>query len=255
MAFKGITISDAIISDGQQQGSVYVEPGPYLVEVVGAKPSPEDLDDDKTEYILWGLKILQGSEGVGRKLRHYTYMSEAAQFQLGNLLFFTGNQNLAEKISKSGKTLEEYSDFVEFVALLEKKTRGKKFGVEVADDSFNGNPRSKVMELFPASEFPERFGGGGTVPEDQYVKAVEDDVEEVEDDVEEVEDDVEEAPAPPPKKAPAKTAAALATASAAAAKAAASAAAAKATVKTAAAKTSGKARAKTVEEELGDWFK
>lgn len=81
------------------------------------------------------------------------------------------------------KRIETYGDFTQFVEILLRMTKGKKIGGLVADDSYNGNPRSDLVEMSRAEEYEEKAG-----------QSAGQDVEAVEEEVAEVEEEVEEAP-------------------------------------------------------------
>jgi hypothetical protein len=202
-------IDSSVVTDGSSARSAYVQPGPYLFEVSGAKPSSEEYEGEA--YIRWRLRIKKGAEGAGRTILYTTTLSPDKQWNLGNLLFYTGNKKVAEAIS--GQELDTWEDFEEFVNRLAAKMKGKLVGGEVIDGSYNGRDTSEINELFPASEFAERFGEEPEAEEDEEEeeapappkktkKASEPEPEE-----EEIEEEEEEAPAPP-KKTPAKAKAA-----------------------------------------------
>lgn len=182
MAFKPFTINDGIVTDGVQGGSVHVEPGAYLVEIDGAAPSPEPEDEDKNSFIDWRLKVIDGPDGVGRRLRHMTVMSDKTMFQLGNLIHFSGKVEVAQFLAKKAQTITTYQEFAAFVPVILKAMRGKRLGVVVADDSYQGNPTSKIVEMFFAADY----------------EAAPADVEELEPDLDDLD---EETPPASPKRA------------------------------------------------------
>jgi hypothetical protein len=175
---------ESIVSEGNRR--VYVKPGDYLTEVVSAKPCREEhvikdgVPTGKSAYIIFGLKLVKGPDGLGKILNHTATLKPTAQFGLGNFLVWVGKKELQEVLK--GKGGNTYEGFAKIVAALEKKLSGCPIGIQVVDqdmESSNGREftASDIAELYPAEEYEDRAAVTATVGEEVDLDGEEEEVE------------------------------------------------------------------------------
>ena len=138
MPFEAYSASDSLHNTGG--GSSHFPEGQYLWKVSGVQPSKED---GGTGF-YFRLSAIEGNpEGLGGALSHFCSVSEKAQWNLGTMCEAVGLATTA--VQKLIENVQTYKQHQAVAKVLDAKAKGKTFAATVADESYNGNPVSRLV--------------------------------------------------------------------------------------------------------------
>lgn len=171
---RKLTVDFSKVED--RQGSIRVAEGDYLFKIKDYEVKSKK-DDETSKYINWKFEFLEGPDpkAKGKPIYYITSLKPEALFNLKNML-----GDLGFKVPKK------------VIDVPLEKCIGKKIAGTVADDEYDNKIKSKVQNVFSASQF-EALGEDedeDETDEDEATEAAtEDDEDEDSDELELVDDD------------------------------------------------------------------
>jgi hypothetical protein len=151
MPFQPFEIPETFAAEGSGARDIIVPDGDYLLAIEKVVASPETVEAGK-EFFSYRMVIEKGHpQGVGQRYSHLASFGEKAAWS-HNLLVAAG----MDPAQLRGAKITSYAVFAALAEKLSKVLAGKKVGVVMAEDTYNGKTRSRAAQFYPAAQFVER---------------------------------------------------------------------------------------------------
>ena len=177
---KALTVDFSGVEKEIRKRGKRIPEGDYLCKIVSCEKRKKE--GSTSFYLSWKFQILENAQGkkkqAGVPLYYITSLKPDALFNLRNLIYAAtdGKTNVA------GKS----------VTIDPSKYYGRKIGVTVEDEEYDGKIRSKAVDVMRQSELEAQEEDSDEDAEDEEEEEEEDDGDEEEDDDDDEEEEEDE---------------------------------------------------------------